>query len=332
MRAWIVDNPRGIEDHPLVERALPIPAPGRGEVRLRVLACGICHTDLHLAEGDLPPRAPGIVPGHQIVGRVDAIGLGVDAVRAGEIVGVTWLAGTCGECEHCYADRENLCESAAFTGWDRHGGFAEYTLARADFLVPLPVELEPVAAAPLLCAGVIGYRALRRSGVRPGERLGLVGFGASARLALQVAKNQGCDVHVFTRGESNRRAAREMGADWVGGLESEGEAGCHSQILFAPSGALVPACLRHLRPGGTLAINAVHLTDIPGIEYGDLFGEKTITSVSHLTRRDATRFLEIAAEIPVRTDVTTFPFEQANEALRRIKEAQVDGQAVLEIP
>lgn len=332
MQAWTVERPGPIEQSPLVRSELPVREPEAGEVRLKVLACGVCHTDLHLAEGDLPPRREGTVPGHQIVGRVDALGPDVTGLSPGDVVGVTWLASTCGACGHCRGGRENLCADATFTGWDCHGGYAEYAVARADYTVRLPGDLDPIAAAPLLCAGVIGYRSLRVSGIAAGERLGLVGFGASAHLALQVAKHRGCDVRVFTRSERHRRQARDLGAEWAGGLEDPTPAECHAIVSFAPSGALVPACLRHLRPGGTLAINAVHLTDIPTFPYEALFGERAIRSVSHLTRADAREFLELAAAIPVRTETTTFPFEAANEALRAIKEARVEGQAVLAIP
>lgn len=332
MRAWVVGRLGPVEDRPLVEQRLPLPVPGPGEVRLRVLACGVCHTDLHLAEGDLPPRRAEVVPGHQIVGRVEALGEGIVEPREGAIVGVTWLAGACGACPYCRSGRENLCGAATFTGWDRHGGYAEHVTARADYTVPLPGGLSATEAAPLLCAGVIGYRSLRLSGVRRGERLGLVGFGASAHLVLQVARHLGCEVFVFTRGEHHRRQARAMGAAWVGGLEEETPADCDGMILFAPSGALVPRCLHHVRRGGTLAINAVHLSDIPPLRYDLLFGERAVRSVSHVTRQDAREFVALAAEAPVRAEVTLYPFERANEALRDVKEARLEGQAVLQVP
>jgi propanol-preferring alcohol dehydrogenase len=331
MQAWVIESAGPIERRPLLQRERPLPVPAEGELRLQVLACGVCHTDLHVAEGDLPLRRGPVVPGHQIVGRVDAVGRGVDTWKVGDVGGVTWLASTCGSCEFCQEDRENLCEAAAFTGYDRDGGYAEYALARADFVTALPAGLSPFEAAPLLCAGIIGYRALRLAGIEPGQRLGLIGFGASAHLALQVALHWGCEVHVFTRGDHHRRQALALGAEWAGSLEMSHPANCHAQVLFAPAGKLVPECLPHLRPGGTLAINAVHLSDIPSFRYERLFRERVVRSVSHLRRQDASEFLELAAEAGIRADVSTFPFEHANEALLAVKESRIAGQAVLEI-
>lgn len=332
MRAWVIGRPGPVEGRPLVEQSLPVPVPGPGEVLLRVLACGVCHTDLHLAEGDLAPRRPNVVPGHQIVGRVEKAGDGVTEPREGDVVGVTWLAGTCGTCEYCRSGRENLCPEATFTGWDRDGGYAEHVTARAAYTVPLPEGLSANEAAPLLCAGVIGYRSLRLAGVQRSDRLGLVGFGASAHLVLQAARHLGCEVYVYTRAEHHRRGAREMGADWAGGLEEETPGECHGMILFAPSGKLVPRCLHHVRRGGTLAINAIHLSDIPSFPYSLLFGERVVRSVSHVTREDAHGFLELAARAPVRAEVTRYAFEKANEALLDVKSGTLDGQAVLEMP
>jgi propanol-preferring alcohol dehydrogenase len=299
-----------------------------------VLACGVCRTDVHVAEGDLPLRAGPVVPGHQVVGVVEAHGQGVDLPRIGDRVGVTWLASTCGRCAACLAGRENLCAEARFTGWDRDGGFAERAVARADFCVALPAALSPLEAAPLLCAGVIGYRALRLSGVTRGERLGLVGFGASAHLALQAARARGCEVFVFTRGERHRKDALALGAAWAGPLgdgPAGGPAECDAVVTFAPSGDVVPAALAHVRPGGTVAINAVHLSDIPSFPYERLFGERVLRSVSNLTRADAREFLELAASAPVRAHPVAYPFDRANDALRDVAESRLEGQAVLEI-
>jgi propanol-preferring alcohol dehydrogenase len=279
----------------------------------------------------LPLAGRHIIPGHQIVGRVDGLGAGVTDLAAGDLVGVTWLAGACGRCEYCRSDRENLCPEATFTGYHRDGGYAEFVLARAAFTARLPVGVPAVEAAPLLCAGVVGYRAVRLSGIRPGERLGLVGFGASAHLMLQVARAQACEVRVFTRGEHHRRQALALGAAWAGDLAGGEPADCHAIVLFAPVGHLVPDCLRHLRPGGTLAINAVHLTDIPSLPYERLFGERVLRSVSHVTRRDAVEFLELAARAGIRADVRVYPFTAANEALLAVKNAEIEGQAVLDI-
>jgi len=333
VQAWIVDKPGAVDEgSPLVLRERAAPEPAGGEVLLRVLACGVCHTDLHLAEGDLPPRRRGVTPGHQIVGRVEALGEGVTAPAPGEVVGVTWLAGTCGDCAFCRGGRENLCADAAFTGWDRDGGYAELVTARADFTVPLPEDLASREAAPLLCAGVIGHRALRIASVEPGQTLGLIGFGASAHLVLQEALHRKLRVLVFTRGDRHREQAREMGAEWAGGLEDSPPDACDGQVLFAPSGSLVPDCLRHLRRGGTLAINAVHLSDLPRMPYDLLFGERGVRSVSHVTRADARAFLDLAARTPVRARVTPYPFPQADRALRDLKASRITGQAVLEAP
>jgi propanol-preferring alcohol dehydrogenase len=272
------------------------------------------------------------VPGHQIVGVVDALGLDTTRLAPGEVAGVTWLAEACGACEFCREGRENLCASARFTGWDRDGGFAQFVTAREDFVVPLPGALAAHDAAPLLCAGVIGWRALRLSGAKAGERLGLVGFGASAHLVLQAALHLGCEVRVFTRGEEHRRRAREMGAAWAGGLDDAEPAECHAEILFAPSGRLVMDCLRHLRRGGTLVVNAVHLSDLLLVRFEGLFGERVVRTVSHVTRADAVEFLDLAVRAPVRAEVVRYAFARANEALQDVKAARLDGQAVLDMP
>lgn len=329
MRAWVVESPGPAEHRPLVQVELTVPEPGPGEVRIRVQACGVCHTDLHIAEGDLPLQKQPVVPGHQVVGVVDALGPGVEHLRPGDRVGLTWLAGACGECDFCRSGRENLCPRAQFTGYHRDGGYAEFALARAEYAVPLPAGLDALQAAPLLCAGVIGYRSLRQAEVQPGQRLGLIGFGASAHLVLQVARHWGCEVQVFTRSRQHRELALRLGAAWAGGIDDQPPAPCDSAILFAPVGELVPKALAHLRLGGTLAINAVHLSDIPAMSYGLLFGERTVRSVSHVTRRDAVEFLALAAEIPIRPEYEVYPFEQANEALVAVKESRVNGAAVL---
>jgi propanol-preferring alcohol dehydrogenase len=330
MQAWVVERQSAVESMPLQRREWDLPEPAAGEVRVRVLACGVCRTDLHIAEGDLSLERP-VVPGHQIVGVVDALGDMVGGRAVGERVGVTWLAGACGACEFCLEGRENLCQEATFTGYSRHGGFAQFAVARAEFAISLPLGLESRHCAPLLCAGAIGYRSLKLAGVKPGERLGLVGFGASAHLALQIAKHWGCDVHVFTRGERHCERAREMGAMWAGGLEAKTAAACHAMVLFAPVGSLVAECLRHLRPGGTLAINAIHLSDIPPLSYESIYRERVVRSVSHLTRRDAIELVELAAKIPLRTEITCFPFAEANAALLAVKQGRLVGQAVLEV-
>lgn len=329
MRAAVVGRPGPIETTPLAleEREPPRPAPG--QVRLRVRACGVCHTDLHVAEGDLPPRRARVVPGHQIVADVDALGDGSDPALAGARVGVTWLAWACGTCPACRRGEENLCPRARFTGYDTDGGFAEATVAEAAFVVPLPRELAPEAAAPLLCAGVIGYRALRVAGLGPGERLGLYGFGASAHLAIQVARHWGCEVGVVTRGAAHRRLAEALGAAWVGEPGTRPPEAFDRAVVFAPSGAVVVEALRALRPGGVVAINAVTMDAIPAMPYEALYGERTLRSVSHLTRADARAFLALAVEIGVRAEVEVFGLADVNEALRRLKRRELRAAAVL---
>jgi propanol-preferring alcohol dehydrogenase len=310
-------------------RDVPVPEPAAGELLLRVAACGVCRTDLQIAEGDLPARRLPIVPGHQIVGRVEALGAGVSGWAPGERVGVTWLAGACGRCERCLHGRENLCELATFTGWDRDGGFAEHAAVRADVGVRLPAEIDDLAAAPLLCGGVIGYRSLRVCGIEPGGRLGLYGFGASARLAIQVAVHWGCRVFVCTRSHAERRRALELGATWAGGAEDPPPEPLDAAITFAPVGDIVVAALRALERGGTVAVNAIHLDRIPQFPYDLLWWERSLRSVANVTRRDAREFIELAATIPVRADVEVHPLADGNVALRRIADGSVGGAAVL---
>ena len=329
MKAMIVDEPRPVGVNPLAALELPEPLPERGEVRLRVLACGVCHTDLHIAEGELPPIRRPIVPGHQIVGVVEEIGAGVNGVEVGDRMGVTWLGYTDNSCHYCLTGRENLCDNARFTGYHTNGGYAQQVVANADFLVPIPEALSEIEAAPLLCAGIIGYRSLRLSEIRPRERLGLFGFGASAHLAIQVARHWGCEVYAFSRGEEHRQLALKLGAVWAGGAEDEPPEELDAAITFAPSGRLALAALAKLRKGGTLAINAIHMSPIPEMNYELLYGERTLRSVTNLTRQDAREFLEVAAEIPVEAAVEVFAMQEANEALRRLKEGEIEGAAVL---
>ena len=329
MRALVLEQPAPASRSPLLLRDVPIPEPGAGEVLLRVTACGVCRTDLQIAEGDLAARHLPIVPGHQIVGRVEALGVGVSDWQLGQRVGVTWLAGACGHCPRCLHGRENLCELAEFTGWDRDGGFAEYATVRADVGVHLPDEIDDLAAAPLLCGGVIGYRSLRVCGIEPGGRLGLFGFGASARCAIQVAVHWGCRVFVCTRSEAECRRARELGAIWAGGYDDPTPERLDAAITFAPAGDVVVAALRSLERGGTVAVNAIHLDRIPQFSYDLLWWERCIRSVANVTRRDAREFIELAAAIPVRADVEVHSLEDGNVALRRISDGTVGGAAVL---
>lgn len=310
---------------------LPVPEPGRGQVRLKVTVCGVCHTDLHIVEGDIQPSVMPIVPGHQVVGVVDALGGGVTKVRLGERVGVPWLYDTCGECEFCQHGEENLCPQARFTGFDVNGGFAEYMLAEAGFVLPLPDGIADVQAAPLLCAGIIGYRSLRVAGLKLGERLGLFGFGASAHLTIQVARYWDCEVYVFTRSAKHRQHAVELGAAWVGGAEDQPPNMLDRAVTFAPVGWMVPLALEKLRPGGTLAINAIHMSDLPSMPYKLIYGERTLCSVANATYQDGVEFLQLAAKIPVQATTSSYDLDQVNQALLDLKNSRINGEAVLQI-
>jgi propanol-preferring alcohol dehydrogenase len=327
----VLRQTRPVEELPLAEETLPAPEPGPGRVRIRVSACGVCHTDLHTVEGDLElPRLP-LVPGHQIVGVVEAAGPGVSALEEGDRVGVPWVHETCGKCEHCAADRENLCDEARFTGLHVDGGYAEFTTAPERFAYPLPEGFSDLQAAPLLCAGIIGYRALRLSEIRPGGRLGLWGFGASAHVAVQIARHWGCEVFVVTRSAEHRDHALELGAAWAG---SPGEKPPHpldAAVNFTPAGPTVPEGLRALRKGGVLALAGIHMSALPSIDYALLYGERTLRSVANSTRRDAEELLALGAEIPIRTEVEPFALSQANEALLRLKRSEIRGAAVLDV-
>ena len=331
MRAMLLPAPRPVEEAPLVPAELPEPQPAPGQVRLRVHVCAVCHTDLHTVEGDLPlPRLP-LVPGHQIVGVVDALGEGVPATRLGERVGAGWLNGLEGPCDLAQQGLENLCPNLRFTGLDVDGGYAQHAIVSADYAFALPEGFDDTAAAPLLCAGIIGYRSLRLSEIKPGGTLGLFGFGASAHLAIQVARHWGCTVYVFTRSEEHRHLARELGAAWAGAAEDTPPTLLDAGITFAPAGRLVPLALGHLRPGGTLALNAVTMSPIPELDYRLLYMERTLRSVANYTRADALEFLDLAARIPIRSEIEVFPLEQANEALQRLKHSRIRGSAVLAV-
>jgi propanol-preferring alcohol dehydrogenase len=320
MRAAVLTTPGPIADRPLAIEDAPRPAASPGQVELRVLACGVCRTDLHVAEGELRPVRKRVTPGHQIVGQL----------ATGERVGVSWLGGTDGTCAYCRRGSENLCDGPVFTGYTVDGGYAEYALARADFTVALPDSLDNLQAAPLLCAGIIGFRSLRVAGVEPGERVGLFGFGASAHLALPVLHSWNCEVFVSTRGESHRKLAEDLGADWVGSETDRPPAPLDRAVTFAPSGDVVVAALASLRKGGVVAVNAIHLDRVPEFDYDSLlWGERQIRSVTNMTRADARDFLDVAARIKLRPRVTVFPLDQANEALLAIKQDRVDGAAVI---
>jgi propanol-preferring alcohol dehydrogenase len=325
----ILERPGAASSAPLALREVELGEPGPGMIAMSVVACGVCRTDLQICEGDIPLRKRPVVPGHQIVGRVEALGEGITGWRVGDRVGVAWLGGTDGVCEYCRSARENLCPHATFTGWDVDGGYATSALVRADFALRIPVGFDEISAAPLLCGGVIGYRSFRRSRVEPGGKLGLYGFGASALLTIQVARHFGCRVFVATRSERERERARELGAEWTGNYDEPPPEALDAAITFAPSGDVVRSALRAVGPGGTVAINAIHLDRVPELPYEELWRERTITSVANFTRQDAHDFLDLAARIPVRTAFDTFPLGDANIALDRLKRGDVHGAAVL---
>jgi len=329
VKAQLLTGPGPAASRPLtlVERSALRPRPG--EIAIDVAACGVCRTDLQLVEGDLPAHRLPVVPGHQVVGRVAALGAAVERWQVGDRVGVAWLGGACGHCDLCRSGHENLCADAEFTGWDRDGGYATSMLARADFSFPIPDGFTDEEAAPLLCGGVIGYRSLRISGIEPGGRLGLYGFGASALLAIQVALHWGCEVYVATRSEVEQQRALEMGAVWAGAAHDRPPVDLDAAVTFAPVGSVVVAALSALRPGGTVAINAIHLDRIPEFDYDLLWRERSLRSVANFTRHDAEEFLALAVEIPVRTLSDLFPLAEANTALERLSEGGIGGAAVL---
>jgi propanol-preferring alcohol dehydrogenase len=328
----VLTSPAPVGRDRLELRELPVPAPGPGQLLLKVLANAVCRTDLHVIEGDLAePKLP-LVPGHQIVGTVETLGEGVSGVAVGHRIGVPWLGDVCGRCVYCRSGRENLCDSPAFTGYQLDGGYAEYAVARADFSFPLPGDYRDVEVAPLLCAGLIGYRALRLARVEAlagAGRVGLFGFGASAHIVIQVARHLGHDVYVHTRGEERQRFALELGAVWAGGADKLPPVKLDSAIIFAPVGELVPVALRAVRKDGVVVCAGIHMTPIPQLDYELLWGERMLRSVANLTRREGREFLELAPKVPVRAETEVFGLEQANEALVRLKEGSLRGAAVL---
>lgn len=330
MRAMQLARPARAASRPLEMVERPDPVPAAGELLLRVTACAVCRTDLQLVEGDLPARELPVIPGHQIVGRVEAVGPGVRGWSVGQRAGVAWLGGSDGTCRHCEAGHENLCERASFTGWDRDGGYATHALARADFALHLPDGFADLDAAPLLCGGVIGFRSLRVSGIRPGGRLGLYGFGASATLAIQVARHWGCRVFVCTRSSAEQQRAASLGAEWVGSYDAKPPEALDAAVTFAPAGDVVVRALQALDRGGTVAINAIHLDRVPQLAYADLWWERQLRSVANFTRDDARDFLDLAARIPVRTEYEVHPLADANVALERLSRGEVRGAAVLQ--
>jgi alcohol dehydrogenase, propanol-preferring len=327
MRVMRVSGP----GQPLVMADLPMPEPGEHDLCVRVLACGVCRTDLHIMDGDLPAHAPGIVPGHEVVGRVVALGSKASRFQVGDRVGIPWLGGTCGHCSYCEAQRENLCDTPVFTGYDRNGGFAEYTVADERFCFALPELYDAIHAAPLLCAGLIGFRAYRLSGVSGAMRLGLYGFGAAAHIICQIAVAQGQEVHAFVRpGDvQSQRFALQLGAHWAGPSDTRPPAELDAALIFAPVGSLVPTALRATRKGGVVVCAGIHMSDIPSFGYALLWGERTVRSVANLTREDGDGFFSLLSRHPVTTRVQAYRLAQANEAISALRSGAIDGAAVL---
>ena len=334
MRAWVLEQAGSVDKSRLSLREVPKPEPAADELLLQVSACGICRTDLHIVEGELETRRSPLIPGHQIVGRVDAVGSRVRGFSIGDRVGVAWLNRTCGICEFCVSNRENLCDKAQFTGWTVAGGYAEYCVAPASFSYPLPANFSDSDAAPLLCAGIIGYRCLRQTGLVgnqwKGSRLGLYGFGAAGHVCIQLARARGADVYVCTRDRKRHQAlATELGATWVGDAGDEPPHKLDASIIFAPAGELIPVALKAINKGGTVVLGGIHMSQIPSFSYDVIYGERILRSVANNTRFDGREFLAEAATVPVQTHVERYPFEKANEALLALKNDAIRGAAVL---
>lgn len=332
MIGMLLHHPRPIEEKPLKLEELPIPIPRRKQILLRVRACGICRTDLHIVEGEIPiPKLP-IIPGHQVVGEVIELGEDSNRFKKGERVGVPWLNYACGDCPFCRKGKENLCDNAKFTGYHTDGGYAQYIVVHQDFAYHLPDIFSDIQVAPLLCAGAIGFRALRLTEIESGERLGLFGFGASAHIVLQIARYKGCEVYVFTRGKEHQELAEDLGAVWTGRPTDIPPAKLDASIIFAPAGELVLNALKVLKKGGRLTLAGIYSTPIPEIEYRLIYEERQIKSVANSTRQDVQELLSIASQIPIKTKVQTFPLEEANLALSLLKNGKIQGSGVLSIP
>ncbi len=313
---------------PLVFEERPLPEPSGLQVRIKVAACGLCLTDKHIIDGELPPKKSPLIPGHQIVGRIDKLGKDVTKFAIGDLVGVTWLHKTCGKCSYCESGQENLCEKALFTGYDVDGGFAEYVTAESDYLIPLPEGHDLASLAPLLCAGLIGYRSYKLSGIKPKQKLGLIGFGGSAHLVIQIARYYQCDVYVFTRTEEHQKLSLELGAKWAGTSNDHPKELLDAAILFAPNGELVKQGLDLLKRGGKLVINAIHMSDIPKMPYDTIYHEKILQSATNVTREDAKEFIELAISIPIYVKMTKCPLSDANRAIKDLKESKINGSLV----
>src|SRR5438105_5885441 len=329
MKAMVLPRPAAIDTSPVGLLEVPIPDPQDEEVLVRVSVCGLCRTDLHIVEGELAPKVPDIIPGHQVVGRIIRRGARASKYAVGTRVGIPWLHRTCGHCEFCTRGKENLCPNALFTGWTANGGYAEYVVAPEQFVYPIPERFTDLAAAPLLCAGIIGFRALRLAELQSGDTLAIYGFGAAGHVCIQVARYWGIRVVVSTREEKHRKLAAELGAEWVGGAYDDPPLPLNAAIIFAPAGELIPAALKNLKRGGTLVLGGIYMSPIPSFSYDLLYWERKICSVANNTRQDGTDFLQVAAEIPVQTEVQSFPLQQANEALQALKHDGIRGAGVL---
>ena len=329
MHAWLSNA----ADHSVTLSSAPMPSPAPGEVLVKVLACGVCRTDLHVVDGELPIHRERVIPGHQVVGQVAGIGAGVKALKTGDLVGAAWLRSSCGACEWCRSGRENLCPYSTYTGWDADGGYAEYMTVPAAFAYPLPAGTDPVTTAPLLCAGIIGYRALQRAELPPGGNLGLYGFGSSAHLTAQIAKAAGSRIFAITRGTANQQLARDLGAVFVGGQDDAPDEPLDSAIIFAPVGEIVPQALAATKRGGTVVVAGIHMSDIPAMNYeDDLFYERDLRTVTANTRADGAAFLRIARNLALSPDVTKYPFSHVDRALDDLRAGKASGSLVITMP
>ena len=331
MKACVLQSPAPIETNPLVFTDVPAPTAANGEVLVRVSYCGVCRTDLHVIEGELVPQKSPVIPGHQVIGVVEKLGSGSSRFSLGARVGIAWLHHTDGTCEFCRSGAENLCDHPTFTGYTVDGGYAEYAVASEDFIYAIPEQFPDERAAPLLCAGIIGFRSLRLSGIKPGGKLGFFGFGAAAHVAIQVAMHWNIDVYAATRDARHQRLALELGAKWAGATFAEPPAKLDAAIVFAPAGEIVPAALKALRKGGTLVLGGIHMSPIPSFDYDLLYQERVIRSVANNTRQDGEDFLRVAAEIPIRSHTQLFPLREANRALNALKNDAIEGAAVLKV-
>jgi propanol-preferring alcohol dehydrogenase len=331
VKAWVLPKPALVDTSPLELREVPIPVPGAHEVLVRIHACAICRTDLHVVEGELTPRKAFVIPGHQVVGTIEQTGSSATRYAVGTRVGIAWLHKTCGVCPYCKSERENLCESPDFTGYTVDGGYAQYALAYEDFIYPIPQGFPDLQAAPLLCAGIIGFRCLRVSGIGEGGTLGIYGFGAAGHVCIQVARHWGIRVFVCTREEKHQSLAMDLGAAWAGGASEEPPEKLDASIIFAPAGELVPPALQALKKGGTLVLGGIYMSPIPSFAYPLIYHERSIKSVANNTREDGHDFMKLAAEIPIHTEIQEFSLEQAGEALRALKHDGIRGAAVLKM-